>query len=118
MKITGHIKYIWPREQVGQNNLDKCVICVRSNEEVENPPGVAMDLLWDKVGMYLDTYKVKEGDLVNAYFSMTYSRYDKDGETKCYNQIKCWKIEVVEKSGKADSSDGQAPGDVDDDLPF
>ena len=109
MQYTGTVKFIWPKETIGANALEKQTIVLEEETDREFKGGLAVDFFKDKTEL---VNNLKVGDLVTVHIN-TRVNESKTQPGRYFNSITAWRLEqgaVSEKpAGKKESND---------DLPF
>ena len=87
MTIKGQIKAVKETIQV-TDSFKKREFVITTNED-KYPQDILFQLSQDKVSL-LDTIQVNE--LVEVEFNLRGRGFEKDGVTKYFNSLECWKI--------------------------
>ena len=87
MTIKGQIKVVKETIQV-TDSFKKREFVITTNED-KYPQDILFQLSQDKVSL-LDTIQVNE--LVEVDFNLRGRGFEKDGVTKYFNSLECWKI--------------------------
>jgi hypothetical protein len=87
MTIKGQIKAVKETIQV-TDSFKKREFVITTNED-KYPQDILFQLSQDKVSL-LDTIQVNE--LVEVDFNLRGRGFEKDGVTKYFNSLECWKI--------------------------
>lgn len=87
MVIKGQIKAVKETIQV-TDSFKKREFVITTNED-KYPQDILFQLSQDKVSL-LDTIQVNE--LVEVEFNLRGRGFEKDGVTKYFNSLECWKI--------------------------
>lgn len=109
MKIKGTIRVKGEVSKVSDNFKKRDVVVTTDGEY---PQHITVQLTQDKCAL-IDKYKV--GDEIECSIDLRGREYEKDGVTKYFNTVNCWKIEGVNWS---EPTKQQAPATQDDGLPF
>ena len=97
MEIQGQIKKIFPSEYVGANGFEKRDLVIVTEEQY--PQTIIIQFTQDRCAL-LDNVRV--GERVKAYINIKGREWTNPyGETKYFNTIECWKIEVVQTTNVA-----------------
>lgn len=92
MEIQGQIKKIFPSEYVGANGFEKRDLVIVTEEQY--PQTIIIQFTQGRCAL-LDNVRV--GERVRAYINIKGREWtNPQGETKYFNTIECWKIEVVQ----------------------
>lgn len=103
MEYTGKVTFIWDRDFVGANNLEKITICLEEATEKEFKWSLSVDFFNDKIDLLNG---VNVGDVITVHIN-TKTFEHKTIPGKYFNSITVWKL------------DKQKPTKVEqDDLPF
>lgn len=78
MHYEGKIKYIWPVEYIGHNQLEKRTVVLEEVADREYKGGISFDLFKDKTRL-IDPYSV--GDRVTAHLSFKCRYYETTDST-------------------------------------
>ena len=97
MEIQGQIKKIFPSEYVGANGFEKRDLVIVTEEQY--PQTIIIQFTQGRCAL-LDNVRV--GERVKAYINIKGREWtNPQGETKYFNTIECWKIEVVQTTNVA-----------------
>jgi hypothetical protein len=97
MEIQGQIKKIFPSEYVGANGFEKRDLVIVTEEQY--PQTIIIQFTQGRCAL-LDNVRV--GERVRAYINIKGREWTSlQGETKYFNTIECWKIEVVQTTNVA-----------------
>ena len=97
MEIQGQIKKIFPSEYVGANGFEKRDLVIVTEEQY--PQTIIIQFTQVRCAL-LDNVRV--GERVRAYINIKGREWtNPQGETKYFNTIECWKIEVVQTTNVA-----------------
>lgn len=97
MEIQGQIKKIFPSEYVGANGFEKRDLVIVTEEQY--PQTIIIQFTQGRCAL-LDNVRV--GERVRAYINIKGREWtNPQGETKYFNTIECWKIEVVQTTNVA-----------------
>ena len=97
MEIQGQIKKIFPSEYVGANGFEKRDLVIVTEEQY--PQTIIIQFTQGRCAL-LDNVRV--GERVKAYINIKGREWTNPyGETKYFNTIECWKIEVVQTTNVA-----------------
>ena len=124
MEISGKIKWIDETKTYGNNGFRKREVVITTEEQY--PQQILVEFIQDKCEL-LNTYQV--GQNVKIGINLRGREWtNPEGETKYFNSIQGWRIDVLENNSSTEippipppTSFEQAEGDsneVDDDLPF
>ena len=110
MQYTGTVKFIWPKETIGANALEKQTIVLEEETDREYKGGLAVDFFKEKTELLSN---VKIGDLITVYIN-TRVNESKTQPGRYFNSITGWRME----QGAGCESKGSSKKENDDDLPF
>ena len=97
MEIQGQIKKIFPSEYVGANGFEKRDLVIVTEEQY--PQTIIIQFTQGRCAL-LDNVRV--GERVKTYINIKGREWTNPyGETKYFNTIECWKIEVVQTTNVA-----------------
>ena len=97
MEIQGQIKKIFPSEYVGANGFEKRDLVIVTEEQY--PQTIIIQFTQGRCEL-LDNVRV--GERVKVYINIKGREWtNPQGETKYFNTIECWKIEVVQTTNVA-----------------
>ena len=124
MEISGKIKWIDETKTYGNNGFRKREVVITTEEQY--PQQILVEFIQDKCEL-LNTYQV--GQNVKIGINLRGREWtNPEGETKYFNSIQGWRIDVLENNSSTEippipppTSFEPAEGDtneVDDDLPF
>ena len=124
MEISGKIKWIDETKTYGNNGFRKREVVITTEEQY--PQQILIEFIQDKCEL-LNTYQV--GQNVKIGINLRGREWtNPEGETKYFNSIQGWRIDVLENNSSTEippipppTSFEPAEGDaneVDDDLPF
>ena len=124
MEISGKIKWIDETKTYGNNGFRKREVVITTEEQY--PQQILVKFIQDKCEL-LNTYQV--GQNVKIGINLRGREWtNPEGETKYFNSIQGWRIDVLENNSSTEippipppTSFEPAEGDaneVDDDLPF
>lgn len=103
MEIQGQIKKIFPSEYVGANGFEKRDLVIVTEEQY--PQTIIIQFTQGRCAL-LDNVRV--GERVKAYINIKGREWtNPQGETKYFNTIECWKIEVVQTTNVANQQPTQ-----------
>ncbi len=107
MQYTGTVKFIWPKETVGANAIEKQTIVLEEDTDREFKGGLAVDFFKEKTELLAD---VKVGDLITVFLN-TRVNESKTQPGRRFNSITARRMEkgAVAEGNKKDEGD---------DLPF
>jgi len=108
MQYTGTVKFIWPKETIGANALEKQTIVLEEETDREFKGGLAVDFFKHKIELLSN---VKMGDLITVHIN-TRVNESKTQTGRWFNSITGWRLE--QGAGNAGGSSKQPT----DDLPF
>ena len=124
MNISGKIKLIGETKEYGSNGFRKRELVVTTQEQY--PQNILVEFIQDKCDL-MNTYQV--GQDVKIGINLRGREWvNPEGQTKYFNSIQGWRIEVSENLNSSemppmppppafDPPEGEA-NEVDDDLPF
>jgi hypothetical protein len=114
MKFSWKVAYVSEKIEIGKEETkEKIVLCVEEiAPEKEYPDRVAIDFVGQKLDL-ITVPEIKEGDIVDVFFSMSYNRYPKDGKESIFNTLRGYKVDVVKRNIVDPEKKAAA-----DDLPF
>jgi hypothetical protein len=121
MEVSGLVKFIAETESVGEKGFRKRDIVVTTDEQY--PQQIQCQFVQDKCDL-LDAVKI--GESVKIGINLRGREWvNPQGESKYFNTIQGWRIEVVPMSGATSSPAAKASqeaepilGEHEDDLPF
>ena len=97
MEIQGRIKQIFPSQVIGQNGFEKRDLVITTIEQY--PQTIIIQFTQQRCDL-LDSLQV--GQFVKVYINIRGREWTNPyGETKYFNTIECWKIEVVQTTNVA-----------------
>lgn len=114
--LTGKIKVVKEAQTFGANGFTKREFVV-TVEEGKYPQDIALECVQDKIKL-LDG--LKEGQTVTVTFDIRGREYN----GRYFNNLQAWRIKADEDGASAAEDrppipdDSEAPGDLDDDIPF
>ena len=92
MEIQGQIKKIFPSEYVGANGFEKRDLVIVTEEQY--PQTIIIQFTQGRCAL-LDNVRV--GERVRAYINIKGREWtNPQGETKYFNTIECWKLELMQ----------------------
>lgn len=92
MEIQGQIKKIFPSEYVGANGFEKRDLVIVTEEQY--PQTIIIQFTQGRCAL-LDNVRV--GERVKAYINIKGREWtNPQGETKYFNTIECWKLELMQ----------------------
>lgn len=106
MQYTGTVKFIWPKEEVGQNAIVKQTIVLEEDTDREFKGGLAIDFFKEKTDLLNE---IKVGDMITVYIN-TRVNESKTQPGRYFNSIS-WRRLEAGTAGAAKKEEG-------DDLPF
>lgn len=110
MEITGRIKQINETKSYGDKGFQKRELIVTTNEQYPQP--LLIEFVQDKCSI-LDNYK--SGQDVKIGINLRGREWVNDkNETKYFNSVQGWKIELSDDQGSPAAQEPQ----TEDDLPF
>ena len=109
MQYTGTVKFIWPKETIGSNGLEKQTVVLEEDTEREFKGGLAVDFFKEKTELLNE---IKVGDLITVHIN-TRVNESKTQPGRYFNSITGWRLEQG-----AGSSNTNKKEEADDDLPF
>lgn len=109
MQYTGTVKFIWPKETIGANALEKQTIVLEEETDREFKGGLAVDFFKEKTELLSN---IKVGDLITVYIN-TRVNESKTQPGRYFNSITGWRLEQGAASEKPASKKEES-----DDLPF
>ncbi|GIM61138.1 hypothetical protein CAPN008_11880 [Capnocytophaga canis] len=109
MDIQGRVKFIGQTEVLGQNGFQKRDLVITTEEQY--PQHIIIQFTQDKCAL-LDNLQI--GQLVRVHFNLRGREWiSPQGETKYFNTLDAWKIEMVQVTNVANQGyqnpSGQAP---------
>jgi len=110
MQYTGTVKFIWPKETIGVNDLEKQTIVLEEETDREFKGGLAVDFFKEKTELVSN---LKVGDLVTVHIN-TRVNESKTQPGRYFNSITGWRLEAWAGS----ESKGSGKKEDNDDLPF
>lgn len=110
MQYTGTVKFIWPKETIGANALEKQTIVLEEETDREFKGGLAVDFFKEKTELLSN---VKVGNLITVYIN-TRVNESKTQPGRYFNSITGWRLE----QGTGNESKGSKKEETNDDLPF
>ena len=124
MEVSGKIKWIDETKTYGNNGFRKREVVITTEEQY--PQQILVEFIQDKCEL-LNTYQV--GQNVKIGINLRGREWtNSEGETKYFNSIQGWRIDVLENNSSTEippipppTSFEPAEGganEVDDDLPF
>lgn len=97
MEIQGRIKQIFPSKMLGQNGFDKRDLVITTEEQY--PQTIIIQFTQQRCDL-LDSLQV--GQNVKVYINIRGREWtNPQGETKYFNTIEGWKIEVIQTTNVA-----------------
>lgn len=97
MEIQGRIKKIFPSQVIGQNGFEKRDLVITTEEQY--PQTIIIQFTQDRCAL-LDNVRV--GERVKAYINIKGREWtNPQGETKYFNTIEGWKIELMQTTNVA-----------------
>lgn len=97
MEIQGRIKKIFPSQVIGQNGFEKRDLVITTEEQY--PQTIIIQFTQDRCAL-LDNVRV--GERVKAYINIKGREWTNlQGETKYFNTIEGWKIELMQTTNVA-----------------
>ena len=97
MEIQGRIKQIFPSQMIGQNGFEKQDLVIVTEENY--PQTIIIQFTQQRCDL-LNNLQV--GQNVKVYINIRGREWRSPyGETKYFNTIECWKIEVVQTTNVA-----------------
>ena len=108
MQYTGTVKFIWPKETVGANGIEKQTIVLEEETDREYKGGLAVDFFKEKTELLSS---IKVGDLITVYLN-TRVNESKTQPGRRFNSVTGWRLE--QGAGTA----GGKKEETNDDLPF
>ena len=105
MEIQGRIKQIFPSQMIGQNSFEKRDLVIVTEEQY--PQTIIIQFTQQRCDL-LDSLQV--GQNVKVYINIRGREWtNPQGETKYFNTIEGWKIEVVQTTNVAYQQPPQQP---------
>ena len=111
MQYTGTVKFIWPKETIGANALEKQTIVLEEETDREFKGGLAVDFFKEKTELLGN---IKVGDLITVHIN-TRVNESKTQPGRYFNSITGWRLEQWAGS---ESKGGSKKEEANDDLPF
>ena len=97
MEIQGRVKQIFPSQVIGQNGFEKRDLVIVTEENY--PQTIIIQFTQQRCDL-LNNLQV--GQNVKVYINIRGREWtNPQGETKYFNTIECWKIEVVQTTNVA-----------------
>ncbi|WP_454974083.1 DUF3127 domain-containing protein [Capnocytophaga gingivalis] len=97
MEIQGRIKQIFPSQMIGQNGFEKRDLVITTEEQY--PQTIIIQFIQQRCDL-LDSLQV--GQNVKVYINIRGREWtNPQGETKYFNTIEGWKIEVIQTTNVA-----------------
>lgn len=97
MEIQGRIKQIFPSQMLGQNGFEKRDLVITTEEQY--PQTIIIQFTQQRCDL-LDSLQV--GQIVKVYINIRGREWtNPQGETKYFNTIEGWKIEVIQTTNVA-----------------
>lgn len=105
MEIQGRIKQIFPSQMIGQNGFEKRDLVITTEEQY--PQTIIIQFTQQRCDL-LDSLQV--GQNVKVYINIKGREWTSpQGETKYFNTIEGWKIEVIQTTNVANQQQAQQP---------
>jgi hypothetical protein len=105
MEIQGRIKQIFPSQMLGQNGFEKRDLVITTEEQY--PQTIIIQFTQQRCDL-LDSLQV--GQNVKVYINIRGREWtNPQGETKYFNTIEGWKIEVIQTTNVANQQPVQQP---------
>lgn len=105
MEIQGRIKQIFPSQMIGQNGFEKRDLVIVTDEQY--PQTIIIQFTQQRCDL-LDSLQV--GQNVKVYINIRGREWtNPQGETKYFNTIEGWKIEVIQTTNVANQQPVQQP---------
>ena len=105
MEIQGRIKQIFPSQMIGQNGFEKRDLVIVTEEQY--PQTIIIQFTQQRCDL-LDSLQV--GQNVKVYINIRGREWtNPQGETKYFNTIEGWKIEVIQPTNVANQQAPQQP---------
>lgn len=105
MEIQGRIKQIFPSQMIGQNGFEKRDLVIVTEEQY--PQTIIIQFTQQRCDL-LDSLQV--GQNVKVYINIQGREWtNPQGETKYFNTIEGWKIEVIQTTNVANQQPIQQP---------
>ena len=105
MEIQGRIKQIFPSQMIGQNGFEKRDLVIVTEENY--PQTIIIQFTQQRCDL-LDSLQV--GQNVKVYINIRGREWtNPQGETKYFNTIEGWKIEVIQTTNVANQQPVQQP---------
>ncbi len=111
MQYTGTVKFIWPKEVIGVNSLEKQTIVLEEETDREFKWGLAVDFFKEKTELLND---IKIWDLITVYIN-TRVNESKTQPGRYFNSITGWRME---QGAGSENKGNSKKEDSNDDLPF
>ena len=97
MEIQGRIKQIFPSQMIGQNGFEKRDLVITTEDQY--PQTIIIQFTQQRCDL-LDSLQV--GQVVKVYINIRGREWtNPQGETKYFNTIEGWKIEVIQSTNVA-----------------
>jgi single-strand DNA-binding protein len=111
MNIQGKVIRVMPVQSVGANNFQKREAHIETESESKYPQIIAIEAQGEKVGLFDN---LKPGDVADFAINLRGREWNSpQGETKVFNTIVAWKVEVKSGSQPAPVQPAQST-----DIPF
>ncbi len=105
MEIQGRIKQIFPSQMIGQNGFEKRDLVIVTEEQY--PQTIIIQFTQQRCDL-LDSLQV--GQIVKVYINIRGREWtNPQEETKYFNTIEGWKIEVIQTTNVAYQQQAQQP---------
>ena len=105
MEIQGRIKQIFPSQMIGQNGFEKRDLVIVTEEQY--PQTIIIQFTQQRCDL-LDSLQV--GQIVKVYINIRGREWtNPQEETKYFNTIEGWKIEVIQTTNVAYHQQAQQP---------
>ena len=113
MEIKAKVVRLLPKETVGQ--YKKRFIHVLYADNPSYPQTLALEAFGTKSDIF---DALGEGMEADFHINLQGREYTKDGETRVFNSIQCWKVENVTGTAAKIPVPQVSPAIEEDDLPF
>ncbi len=118
-EMTGTVTEVFDTQSVGANGFTKREFRVKEDKESKWPNFVAFTLKKDKCPL---ADSISEGAKIKVHFNVEGRIWDPDNgkPTRCFIDLVCWKIDILEKGKPAVPPPAEPDGFADDtaDIPF
>ncbi len=107
MNIQGKVIRVNPVQSVGSNNFQKREAHIETDSDSKYPQIIAIEAQGDKVSLFDN---LKPGDVVDFAINLRGREWNSpQGETKVFNTIVAWKVDVKSGATNVPPSPDQEP---------